>query len=41
MHVLADQLPEYCVYQYSFETFGGLTPDDVSLEEASRVLAGC
>jgi pimeloyl-ACP methyl ester carboxylesterase len=38
MHVLADQLPEYCVYQYSFETFGGLTPDDVSLEEASRVL---
>ena len=39
MHVLADQLKEhYCVYQYAFETFGGFVPNDVSLEEASRIL---
>lgn len=39
MHVLADQLAEkYCVYQYAFETFGGIVPNDLSLEEASRIL---
>lgn len=41
MHVLADQLKEhYCVYQYAFETFAGFVPNDVSLEEASRILGG-
>jgi len=38
MHVLADQLAGYCIYQYAFETFGGIVPNDVSLEDASRIL---
>ena len=40
MHVLADQLTDYAIYQYSFETYEGLIPNWISLEEASRILGG-
>jgi len=38
MHVLADQLSDHAIYQYGFETYEGLIPNSISLEEASRVL---